>query len=84
MKFQGHDDKENKHRLAHEDSLPVHQQPPASASINHPIGNAKIPAGACYQNLLSKVKYIHYIYMTTPRRRRIHIHKKRRFTIISS
>lgn len=40
---------ENLYRLVHEGSLHVLQQPLASVHIKHPVEEAKIPAGACYQ-----------------------------------
>lgn len=40
------------YRLVHEGSLHVLLQPLASVDIKHPEGEAKIPAGACYQKTL--------------------------------
>ena len=37
------------YRLVHEGNLRAPQQPLASACISHPIQEANIPAGACYQ-----------------------------------
>ena len=37
------------YRLVHEGNLHAPQQPLASACISHPIQEANIPAGACYQ-----------------------------------
>ena len=47
--------KEYCYRLAHEGSLHALLQPLASACINRPVEEAKIPAGACYQKTPLKV-----------------------------
>lgn len=53
-----HEKERSKYRLAHEGNLHVLLKLPASAYINHPVGKAKIPAGACYQKTSLKNKYI--------------------------